>query len=194
MLAELIHPKTLTVMKKLFLIATLLAVGSLALFTGFKSSAGHEFTNGGKTKIAAKPQYFDQPVDYNLAMACVLMYQHVYANAANVDSIKKAYSTSADFGSQNLSSWAADIAANTNAVTTKMCFGIYTQAMATAYPGIVVGRLTVILFPVDANGKRAVYTKASTFKIQTPAGQKAAPAGGGAGTPTNPYNFAGIEP
>jgi hypothetical protein len=180
-------------MKKLFLIATLLAVGSMVLFAGFKSSTGREFTSNKKTMITAKPQYFDQPVDYNLAMACVQMYQHVYLNAANVDSIKSAYSTSADFGSQNLSNWAADIAANTNAVTTKMCFGIYTKEMAQAYPGVVPGRLTVILFPVDAKGNRAVYTKASTLKFQTPNGQKALPAGS-PGSPTNPYNFAGIEP
>jgi hypothetical protein len=180
-------------MKKLFLIATLLAVGSMVLFTGFKSSTGHEFTNSEKAKVIAKPQYFDQPVDYNLAVACVQMYQHVYLNAANVDSIKSAYSTSADFGSQNLSSWALDIATNTNAVTTKMCFAIYTKEMATAYPGVVAGRLTVILFPVDANGKRAVYTKNSTLKFQTPNGQKALPAGG-TGSPTNPYNLAGLQP
>src|ERR1700760_1478215 len=117
-------------MKKLFLIATLLSVGSMVLFTAFKSSTGREFINNKKTTSTSNPQYFDQPVDYNLAMACVQMYQNVYRNAANVDSIKSAYSWSANFGSQNLSNWALDIATNTNAVTTKMCFAIYTKDMA----------------------------------------------------------------
>ncbi|HEY4197005.1 MAG TPA: hypothetical protein VGM63_15790 [Mucilaginibacter sp.] len=181
-------------MKKLFLIAALLAVGSMMLLTGFKAPTRNGFINGVKEKTTAKPQYFDQPVDYNMAMACVLMYQHVYSKAANIDSIRNAYSTSADYGSQNLSSWALDIATNTNAVTTKMCFAIYTKEMATNYPGVIPGRLTVILFPVDANGKRAVYTKTSTFKLQTPNGQKVLSAGGGAGTPTNPFNIAGLQP
>jgi hypothetical protein len=180
-------------MKKLFLIATLLAVGSILLFTGFKSTTGHGFTNGDKAIITAKPHNFDQPVDYNLAMACVSMYQHVYFNAANIDSIKNAYSTSADFGSQNLSSWALDIATNTNAVTTKMCFGIYTKEMLVAYPTAKTGRLTIFLFPVDANGNRAVYTKSSTYSAPVSKGQKVMPAGT-AGSPTNPYNIAGLEP
>jgi hypothetical protein len=189
-------------MKKLFLIATLLAVGGMVLFTGFKSSTGLEFTNSGNPKITtpdklfgnkARPHFFDQTVDYNLATACVLMYQHVYFKAANVDSIINAYSTSADFGSKTLSSWTLDIANNTNAVTTKMCFGIYTKDMGVAYPGVKVGRLTIFLFPVDAKGNRAVYINNSTFVPVTPNGQKALSAAK-TGDPTNPFDFSGLQP
>jgi hypothetical protein len=180
-------------MKKLLLIAKLLAVGSILLFAGFKSTTRHGFIKDGKAKITAKRHHFDQPVDYNLATACVQMYQHVYSNAANVDSMKNAYSTSADFGAQNLSSWALDMANNTNAVTIKMCFGIYTKEMVAAYPTARAGRLTIFLFPVDANGNRAVYNKSSTYTAPVSKGQKVLPAGT-SGSPTNPYNIAGLEP
>ncbi|MDB5141401.1 MAG: hypothetical protein JWQ66_114, partial [Mucilaginibacter sp.] len=94
---------------------------------------------------------------------------------------------------QNLSSWALDMANNTNAVTIKMCFGIYTKEMVTAYPTARAGRLTIFLFPVDANGNRAVYNKSSTYTAPVSKGQKVLPAGT-SGSPTNPYNIAGLEP
>ena len=179
----------------------------IIVLAGCKSNSGHQYSDTDLAKISAWNKFFgkslnlssalrpnDQPVCHTYADPCTAMYQHVYKNAANVDSISKAYTSSEDFGSQNLSSWALDIANNTDAAQIKVCFGIYTPQYAAKFPSAKPGRLAVFLYPVNSSKGPAKYNKPSTYTPPAPNGCATTATAPAVGTQADPFNLAGVEP